>query len=114
MSGEEVARAMTTYGERYLKRIYTDEERSHARDRPLALAARFAAKEATLKALRRGDEPVDWRSIAVSHDAAGRPSLRLSRAAGDLARRCGVRRLELSFGYQRRLAVAIVLAELEP
>lgn len=113
MSREEVEQTLRAHGNRYLERIYTPEERAEAGDHPLALAARFAAKEATMKALRHGDEALPWRSIALVHGAGRRPSLRLSGPAADLARRAGVGRLWVSLSYRRCLAAAIVFAEVE-
>jgi holo-[acyl-carrier protein] synthase len=113
VSRDEVAQALLSHGDRYLERVYTEEERAQSGGRPLALAARFAAKEATLKALRHGDDPVPWRSISVGRDAVGRPTLRLSGAAADIARQARVKRLGLSITYRKRVAAAIVLAELE-
>jgi holo-[acyl-carrier protein] synthase len=113
VSPEEVEQAMTTHGPRYLQRIYAPEELADAGSDPQRLAARFAAKEATMKALRRDDEPLDWRAIVVTRDSAGRPALRLTGAAGELARRAGVRQLSLSLSHEPSLAAAVVLAEME-
>src|SRR5258706_12086466 len=61
----EVARSIELFGDRYLRRVYTDAELEYCLSRgpnaPLHLAARFAAKEAALKALRLGDRAVSWR-----------------------------------------------------
>jgi holo-[acyl-carrier protein] synthase len=111
VSPAEVEEALRMHGERYLERIFTDEERADARRDPARLAARFAAKEATMKALVRGDEPLAWRSISVCQDEVGRPSLRLTGSAQELARRADLKGLSLSFTHGRHLAAAVVLAE---
>jgi holo-[acyl-carrier protein] synthase len=111
ISAEEVEEAVRLHGERYLERVYTAEERADAGADPLRLAARFAAKEATMKALRRGDEPLGWVEIEVLRDPAGRPSLRLTGAAEELARKAGVTQLSVSLTHERHLAAAVVLAE---
>ena len=95
------------------ERVYSEEERADAGGRPLALAACFAAKEATMKALRGTGPALTWRSISVGRDAEGRPTLRLSGGAADIARQARVKRLGLSITYRKRVAAAIVLAELE-
>jgi holo-[acyl-carrier protein] synthase len=110
---EEVRRSITAHGERYLKRIYTDGERHDCQSDPARLAAHFAAKEATMKALGRADEPLPWRSIAVVRDGTGGSRIELSGAAAALARRSRVRRLDLSLTHNRSLATAVVLAELD-
>lgn len=110
---DEVRESLAAHGERYLKRIYTDVEQQECRSNPRRLAARFAAKEATMKALGRYDEPLPWRSISVVHDSAGRPVIELSGPAADLAERRGVRRLDLSLTDGGSLATAVVLAEMK-
>jgi holo-[acyl-carrier protein] synthase len=108
---EDVREAIRVYGDRYLDRIYTGAERLATGSDPIRLAARFAAKEATMKALERGDEPLPWRSIAVRQDPTGAPSLELSGAAAALARLRGVTSLALSMTQRRTLAAAMVVAE---
>ena len=110
---EDVREAIRIYGDLYLDRIYTDAERFATRSDPVRLAARFAAKEATMKALGRGDEPLPWLSIAVRQGPAGAPSLELSGAAAALARVRGVRSLALSVTQRRSHAAAVVIAEIE-
>jgi holo-[acyl-carrier protein] synthase len=83
-----IEKAIARHGERFLARIYTDEERAKAegrRNRVDTYAKRFAAKEACSKALgtgfRRG---VFWRDLGVVNLASGRPTMRLT--GGALAR----------------------------
>jgi holo-[acyl-carrier protein] synthase len=108
---DDVQEAVRRHGDRYLDRIYTERERLDAGADPLRLAARFAAKEATMKALRGADEPLPWRDIATHSDAAGRPTLHLTGAADDLARRSGIQSLSVSLTHERDLAAAVVVAE---
>jgi holo-[acyl-carrier protein] synthase len=111
---EAVREAITVHGDRYLHRVYTDAERRDSGSDPVRLAARFAAKEATMKALDRGDEPLPWRSIAVKRDASGSPSLVLEGPAAALARDRGIRSLAVSITHERAQAAAVVLAEVAP
>jgi holo-[acyl-carrier protein] synthase len=113
VSPEEVRASVSAHGERYLERIYTVEELRDCAAEPLRLAARFAAKEATMKALGRTDEPLPWHSIGVRSDADGRPSLELTGPAAALAAERGVVDLAVSLTHERQLAGAIVLAETE-
>ncbi len=108
---EEVRESMQIYGDRYVTRVYTKTEQEQCDDDPRLLASCFAAKEAAMKALGRGDEPLPWRSIGVCRDAGGRLSLELSGEAAALARRRGVEALHLSTTYHRHAAAAIVFAE---
>lgn len=110
---DEVRESLDAHGERYLDRIYTEVEQRDCGSDARRLAARFAAKEATMKALGRRNEPLSWRSIEVGQDPGGRPCLRLSGGAAELARRRGVRRLEVSLSEGRSQGAALVLAEVE-
>jgi holo-[acyl-carrier protein] synthase len=105
---DEVAESVARYGQRYIGRVYTDAERRECGSDVRCLALRFAAKEAAMKALGLKDEAVPWRSIGVHIDGKGRPSLELSGAAAELARRGGIRRLSLSLACERSVAAAVV------
>jgi len=108
---EEIEATLHSHGERYLRRIYTDHERHDCAGDPRRLAARFAAKEATMKALKRSAEPLPWRSIGVRVGAAGEPSLELSGAAAALAEARAVSSLSISLTHERGTAAAVVVAE---
>jgi len=114
-SADAVSASLEAHGTRYLERVYTVRERrecaqpsGHAD--PGRLAARFAAKEATMKALGRDDEPIPWTSIGVSSDEAGRPSIELTGLAAALARRRGVEELAVSLTHEGQFAAAVVVA----
>ncbi len=111
VSTDEVGDSLRMHGDRYLQRVYTQGELRDCGSDVQRLAARFAAKEATMKALGRTGEPLPWRSIAVRRDASGRPSLELSDAAASLAERRGVVELAVSLTHERGLAGAVVLAK---
>lgn|ERR1022692_1319231 len=111
VSAQDVKESVQEHGDRYLARIYTEDERRECRADPTRLAARFAAKEATMKALGRDNEALDWRSIGVHLDACGRPSLQLTGAAAELAQRRGVTELSVSLTEDGSLAAAVVLAK---
>jgi holo-[acyl-carrier protein] synthase len=110
VSVEAVATAIAAHGERYLRRTYTAEELRDCAGEPQRLAARFAAKEAVMKVLDRGDAAVPWTSIAVHRDPSGRPSLVLSGAAAELAARRGVATFEVSLTHDGGYGAAVVLA----
>jgi holo-[acyl-carrier protein] synthase len=107
---DEVQESMRVHGGRYLERIWTQEELSDCQLEPSRLAATFAAKEATMKALRTDGGPLPWRSISVSQDQ----SITLTAEAAELARRRGVAELSLSTARRGRLVAAVVVAESEP
>lgn len=109
-----VERAVARWGEAFLKRVFTEEERAHAARTPGAaqrLAGRFAAKEAVMKALGLGWRRMGWREIEIRSDPLGKPVVVLSGQAAEAARRLGITMWAVSISHTRQLAVAQVLAQ---
>lgn len=100
-------------GRRFLDRWFTPGEVDYclARDHPARhVAARFAAKEAVLKALRlSGDGPLRWREIEVCRDADGLPSIVLHGTFRQQADAVGVEALHVSLSHDGRYATATAL-----
>ncbi len=110
---ERIAGIFERHGDAFARRVFTDVERAHAGDgvvRDERLAARWAAKEAAIKALA-APTGLKWHDLAVVNDEAGAPSLVLSGAAGEHARKLGVRRILLSLSHAGGIAVAVVVLE---
>jgi holo-[acyl-carrier protein] synthase len=111
---ERIAAVLGRHGPRFLERIYTPAERALLGQRSpetlaASLAARWAAKEATAKALGTGIGPVSWQEIEIYHDAAQRPSLHLSGAALAAATALGLDAWTVSLSHTRGQAVAMVV-----
>ncbi len=110
-----MARALGHHGTRFAERVYTPTELADCAARPdriEALAGRFAAKEAFLKAL--GSESVLdllLQQVEVVRGDGGRPELRVAGGAAQRANSHGVRRLHLSLSHQPGLAAAVVILE---
>jgi len=109
--------AVERHGQRFLERVYTKRElayvdRRGAVSRFERLAARFAAKEAGMKAIgtgwRRG---VGWQDFEVSNLSSGRPTLLLHGAAEKVAAELGVRNVVLSLTHTAEQAMAVVVLE---
>lgn len=111
---DEVQEALDSFGERYLCRVFTPHEIACAtgdgKIRARHLAARFAAKEATMKALGPTDCLPEWRSIEVHQEEGGRCTLRLSGRAAELARRSHLSEFAVSLTHEGELAAAVVFA----
>lgn len=114
----EVARigaSLARFGDRFVERVFTREEIRYCRSKKNSVerfAARFAAKEAAMKALGTGaSRGVMWTSIEVGHAPGGRPVLRLHGAAAEIAEQTGVRRMSLSVTHTESQAMAIVIFE---
>lgn len=113
---QRISRTLSRFGERFLRRVYTEAELAYCRGKPARLAARFAAKEAVAKALgvgifRRGG--VYWRDVEVTRDHRGKPGIRLYGSAGERARQEGFTSWALSLSHSREYAVAMVVATKE-
>ncbi len=92
-------------------RLFTDIERRDAARDVQRLAARFAAKEATMKALGRGIGTIAWHDVEVVHLKGGAPSLVVTSSAAALAESRGVSRWHVSLTHTATVAVAMVVAE---
>ena len=101
------------YGERFLKRVFTPDEIAYCRGRAPNLAGRFAAKEATMKALGTGVRGVSWKDIEVIRAESGAPSVKLHGRAKARAERLQVVEISLSISHSREVAVAFVVAQRE-
>jgi len=108
-------RALSRHGARIEERLFTPAERAACAgrtDRTQALAARFAAKEATLKALGTGwSRGLSFRQVEVERDAAGAPRLKLHDHAARRAAELGVRHTHVSLTHQPGVAAAVVVLE---
>lgn len=114
---ERVEAALAKFGERFLRRVYTAEEAAFCRGRVHELAARFAAKEAVMKALGTGARGVAWREIEVLPNHRGKPLVYLYGRAKARAERIGLAGLDVSMSHSREYAVAFVVGQsrdLEP
>jgi holo-[acyl-carrier protein] synthase len=113
-SSESIRESIREHGSHYLERVYTEGELRDCRADegvdPLRLAARFAAKEATLKVLRPTDDAIPWRAIEVLRDPGGWVELRLSGAAAALAEAAGLTDFSVSLTHEGEMAAAVVIA----
>ncbi len=104
-----VQRALERHGQRFLDRIYTPVEMAFCRGRLPELAARFAAKEATMKALGTGARGLAWREIEILPNRRGKPMIFLHGKAAERGRAIGMRDMDVSLTHSRELAIAIVV-----
>jgi holo-[acyl-carrier protein] synthase len=106
-----------TIGRRFQKRVFTDTEIAYCEKRVRkyeSYAARFAAKEAVMKALGRGwGSKVAWLDIEVVNAPGGAPRVHLYRNSARLARELGIERFALSLTHTAEHAMAFVIAQLE-
>lgn len=103
------------YGERFVKRIYTAGEIAYVErkaNRYERYAARFAAKEAGMKAIGTGwKRGVTWQDFEVANLPSGKPTLRLHGVAAAVAAKLGVQHISLSITHTAELGMAHVILE---
>lgn len=108
-------RLLKTQGEAFEQRVFTAAEREACRgraDRDQALAARFAAKEACLKALGTGlGVGTSFQQVEVVEGPNGAPGLELSGAAASRARELAIQRMHVTLTHQPGIAAAAVILE---
>ena len=113
-----IASLVERHGERFLARVFTDEEVEYSLGRSRRhehLAVRFAAKEAVLKAIKTGVGPgTSLREVEVLRGAKGEPEARLHGTTAKVARAKGVRRIHISLSHTEQYGVAFVVCEGEP
>lgn len=109
----EVEAALHAFGPRYLGRVFTDDEAAYALAAPACaaerLAARFAAKEAVIKALDLAEAGVAWRDIGVARGPTGAPGLVLQGRAAEALARLGPCDTALSLSHDPLHACAVVV-----
>lgn len=114
VSVEAVRESVSSHGEHYLARVYTEREvrdcTTAAGLDPERLAARFAAKEATLKVLRPGEVGIPWPAIEVVRQPGGWVEVALSGPAAQLAAEAGIDELALSVTHESGFASAVAVA----
>ncbi|MGH9708995.1 MAG: holo-ACP synthase [Candidatus Acidiferrales bacterium] len=112
---DRLEKAMTRHGRAFLERVFTPAEIQYCERHKKKFeryAARFAAKEAAMKALGTGwRKGVRWRDIEVKNEPGGKPVLNLHGKAGEHAVRLGANRFALSITHSGNLAFAQVILE---
>ncbi len=110
-----IAATIERFGRRFVDRVYTEAEITYCeskQNKAERYAARFAAKEAALKAIGTGwRHGVGWREVEVGHESGGRPTIRFSGRAAQFAARLGTKRAALSLSHTAGQAVAQVILE---
>ena len=107
--------AIERFGDRFLQRIFTEGERKYCDSKANRIeryAARFAAKEAAMKALGTGwNHGVRWRDIEVYREPGSRPTIRFRGVAAKFMERLGARHVALSLSHTSEQAIASVILE---
>ena len=107
--------AIGRYGDRFIRRIYTEGEIAYVErkaNKYERYAARFAAKEAGMKAIGTGwHGGITWQDFEVINLPSGRPTLNFHGRAAEVAAKLGVRHVALSLTHTKEQALAMVVLE---
>ena len=108
---QRISNAFDRWGDRFLKRVYTEREREYCRGRIPQLAGRFAAKEAVMKAFGTGLYGLGWKDVEVVRLRGRRPEIEIHGRGLVIYQRQGIIQLNLSISHSRDYAVALVVGE---
>jgi len=112
---ERIRQSIERFGQRFLERIFTVDEIRYCdskANRFERYAARFAAKEAAMKALGTGwNHGVRWQDCEVARLPGGRPTIHFHGKAAEFAARLGAKHAALSLSHTREQAIAQVILE---
>ena len=112
---DRIAESIERFGERFLRRVFTPDEIQYCdskANRAERYAARFAAKEAAMKALGTGwNHGVRWCDIEIWREPGKRPTIRFHGKAREVATRLGASHTALSLSHTRNQAIASVILE---
>ncbi|HXY16537.1 MAG TPA: holo-[acyl-carrier-protein] synthase [Terriglobales bacterium] len=110
-----IAKSIARFGDRFLHRVFTAGEIRYCdskANRVERYAARFAAKEAAMKAIGTGwNLGVAWRDVEVSRTPGGRPTIIFHGKAAEFANRLGAKHVALSISHTEQIAIAQVMLE---
>jgi holo-[acyl-carrier protein] synthase len=110
-----IAAVIERFGKRFLQRVFTADEIRYCdskHNRAERYAARFAAKEAALKALGTGLRGgIAWKQVEVKREPGGRPTIAFTGVAAGYAARLGARHIALSLSHTGQHAIAQVILE---
>ena len=110
-----IAESIQRFGDRFLRRVYTEGEMKYCDSKANRIeryAARFAAKEAAMKALGTGwSRGIRWRDIEVARQPSGRPTIVFHGVAAEIAAKLGVAHAALSLSHTSEQAIAHVILE---
>lgn len=110
-----IRKSIERFGRRFIQRVYTDREIAYVErkaNRYERYAARFAAKEAGMKAIGTGwRHGVRWQDFEVTNLPSGRPALTFYGVAAEVAERLGVSRISVSLTHTSEQGMAFVILE---
>lgn len=114
VKNQRIAALIDKYEEHFLNKIYTKNEIKYCRSKSnasVSFAARFAAKEAMLKALGTGMRNNSWKEIEVINNKLGKPEITLSGKTEALAESKNIKSIFLSISHEKKYSIAQIILE---
>ncbi len=115
VSISRIEKTVKRFGDRFINRVFTEVEINACKDKSDQsphLAARFAAKEAVLKALGTGiSQGIGFKDVEVTRESGKRPEIRLHQKAKEIAESLGYKSIHLSLSHDSGLALAFAVLE---
>jgi len=108
---QRIEQAISGWQDSFLRRIYTEAELESCQNRAPSLAARFAAKEAVMKALGTGANGISWRDIEILSNSQGAPVVQLHNQAERKAKENDIAKFSVTMSHCKEYAVAFVIGD---
>jgi len=115
---ERIKNELASHGEKFIDMLFTESERTYCTRaentgiQAQCFAARFAAKEAFLKALGSGLRGgLKWKDVEVINNELGKPELRMQNTAQEICENAGINSVHVSLSHTKESAIAVVILE---
>ena len=112
---ERIRKALKRWGKSFVNKVFTENELAYSHKKRFAyqhLAARFATKEAVLKAFGGGWlRSLPWKDLEIINDASGKPDIILHGEAKELKKKKKIKRIVVSISHTKNYAVASAILE---
>jgi len=109
-----IRQAISRWGNSFLKRVYTNNELEYCHNEAMRLAARFAAKEAVMKALGIGTKGIGWKDIEILLNSDGAPRIQLHGQAHKKSKELGITEFSVTLSHSKQYAIAFVIGDVVP
>ena len=108
---DRIEQAISSWKNSFLERVYTKAEMESCQNRASSFAARFAAKEAIMKALGTGMWGLKWQDIEITQNTSGAPYVELHGKASNKAKELGITSFSVSLSHSKKYAIAMVVGD---
>ncbi|RCW49273.1 MULTISPECIES: holo-ACP synthase [unclassified Halanaerobium] len=114
VENQRIEKLIKKYGDRFIEKLFLLSEADYCKDKAQyvsCFAARYAAKEAALKALGTGLRDNSWHDIEIFHSELGKPEINLKGNAAEIAAKMGVKKIFVTISHEQNYSIAQVILE---